>query len=193
MMRVYCSGPLFSPEERETMQSIEHVLAADGFETFLPQRDGLEDVFVPLLNSPLNIPALGLNKLADRSIFRYDVFQLVHRCDVLVMNMNGRVPDEGACVEAGMAFALGKPVVLYKNDARTAFAGLDNAMISGLSVLAPVPSIAELPDAVRRAHAEVEKINGAWRFDHARLAPFVLEEARKGESAQKMIRAVKPG
>lgn len=175
------------------MQAIERTLAAAGFETFLPQRDGLEDVFVPLLNSPLNIPALGLNKLADRSIFRYDVYQLVHRCDVLVMNMNGRVPDEGACVEAGMAFALGKPVVLYKNDVRTAFGGLDNAMLSGLSLLPAVTEISALPEAVNRAVAECRKANQYWSYNIAALPPLVLSEAEKGESAEKLIRKIKPG
>lgn len=191
-LTVYCSGPLFSPEERDTMASIDSSLIAAGFKTFLPQRDGLEPVFLPLMNSPLNTSAFGLNKLADRSVFRFDLFMLVHRCDVLVMNMNGRVPDEGACVEAGMAFALGKPVVLYKDDARTVFHGLDNAMLSGLTSVQPARAISEIPAKVKEAIEVQREANKNWLYDSSRLAPHILEEAAKGESAERIIRTIKP-
>lgn len=192
-LTVYCSGPLFSPEERDTMAAIDTTLRGAGFNTFLPQRDGLEPVFIPLMNSPLNTSAFGLNKLADRSVFRFDLFKLVHKCDVLVMNMNGRVPDEGACVEAGMAFALGKPVVLYKDDARTVFNGLDNAMLSGLTSVQPARTIAEIPGRIKEAIEIVREANKNWLYDSSRLAPHILEEAAKGESAEKIIRTIKPG
>jgi len=170
------------------MRAIESMLSAAGYETFLPQRDGLENVFMPLLHSPLNIAAFGLNKLADRSVFRYDLHQLVYRCDALVMNMNGRVPDEGACVEAGIAFALGKPVVLYKNDVRTAFDGLDNAMISGLSLLPAVNDLAALPNAVEKTIEECKKINLEWQLNTTTLPPVVIDEANKGENAAKWLK-----
>lgn len=192
-LSVYCSGPLFSPEERSAMAEIATVLKSAGYETFLPQRDGLEPVFLPFLNSPLNIAALGLSKLADRSVFRFDLHQLVNRCDVLVMNVNGRVPDEGACVEAGIAFALGKPVVLYKDDARTVFNGLDNAMLSGLTAVEPARTIAEIPARVKEAYDAVKDANQGWIYNVTRLAPHILSEAAKGEGAEKIIRTVKPG
>lgn len=191
-LRVYCSGPLFSPEERIAMADIAAVLESAGYETFLPQRDGLEPVFLPFLNSPLNISALGLSKLADRSVFRFDLFKLVHECDVLVMNVNGRVPDEGACVEAGIAFALGKPVVLYKDDARTVFNGLDNAMLTGLTAVEVVRTLSEIPARVAEAHAEYKNANQGWAYSVSRLAPHIVSEAEKGESAEKIIRTVKP-
>lgn len=191
-LTVYCSGPLFSPEEQSTMAAIDAALRAAGFNTFLPQRDGLEPVFLPFLNSPLNTSAFGLNKLADRSVFRFDLFKLVHECDALVMNMNGRVPDEGACVEAGMAFALGKPVVLYKDDARTAFNGLDNAMLSGLTSVAPARTIAEIPARVKEALETIKNANQSWILSVAALAPHILAEAEKGRSAEKIIRKISP-
>ncbi len=190
---VYCSGPLFSPEERTAMAEIDAVLKTAGYDTFLPQRDGLEPVFLPFLNSPLNISALGLSKLADRSVFRFDLHKLVHECDVLVMNVNGRVPDEGACVEAGIAFALGKPVVLYKDDARTVFNGLDNAMLTGLTAVEVVRTLADIPARVKEAYDECRNANQGWAYSAARLAPHILSEATKGESAEKIIRTVKPG
>lgn len=191
-LTVYCSGPLFSPEERAAMAEIAAVLQNAGFGTFLPQRDGLEPVFLPFLNSPLNISALGLSKLADRSVFRFDLHQLVNHCDVLVMNVNGRVPDEGACVEAGIAFALGKPVVLYKDDARTVFNGLDNAMLTGLTAVEVVRDLAGIPARVREAYEECKSANQGWAYSASRLAPHILSEAAKGESAEKVIRTVRP-
>lgn len=187
---VYCSGPLFSPEERASMAAIDQALIAAGFRTFLPQRDGLEPVFLPFLNSPINTSLLGLNKLADRSVFRFDLHKLVHECDVLLMNMNGRVPDEGACVEAGIAFALGKPVILYKDDARSTFNGLDNAMLSGLTSVKVAGTLAEIPERIHEAIAALEEGNQGWTYDSARLSPFVLLEAAKGESAGKLIRSL---
>ena len=148
MKYVYCSGPLFSPEETASMNAIARVLEADGLGTFLPQRDGLERYVLGFLNTPFNIDVLGMRDRIDRAIFALDVFQIVQRCDSLVLNMNGRVPDEGAVAEAGMAFAAGKPVVLYKNDYRSVFRGKDNSMILGLSPLSPVSDRNKLPLAI---------------------------------------------
>ena len=41
-LKVYCSGPLFSPEEVGAMQAIADQLEKKGMSTFLPHRDGLE-------------------------------------------------------------------------------------------------------------------------------------------------------
>ena len=45
--------------------------------------------------------------------------------------MDGRVPDEGACVEIGIVYALGKGCIGLKTDARGAFEGADNPMVLG--------------------------------------------------------------
>ena len=51
---------------------------------------------------------------------------------VLVMVLDGRVPDEGACVELGIAYALGKPCYGIRTDVRAAERGLDiNPMLTG--------------------------------------------------------------
>ena len=39
---IYCSGPLFCPEEQGGMAALARVLEDAGYGTFLPQRDGLE-------------------------------------------------------------------------------------------------------------------------------------------------------
>jgi len=53
--------------------------------------------------------------------------------------------------EAGIAFAVGKPVVLYKNDYRSAFNGKDNSMLIGLSILDPISDSKQLPRALLQA------------------------------------------
>lgn len=153
---VYCSGPLFCPEELGGMAAIARVLEQAGYRTFLPHRDGLEAYVLKLANSALSIKAGPVRPFIDRAIFCLDMYQIVERCGSLVISLNGRVPDEGAVAEAAVAFALGKPMVIYKNDARTAFNGSDNSMITGLSpfraaVIGDIP--AALLEARDRARA----------------------------------------
>lgn len=148
---VYCSGPLFCPEEIASMNAIAGVLEEAGLDTFLPHRDGLERFVMPFLNTPISADILGMRERIDRAVFALDVFQIVKRCDAFVLNMNGRVPDEGAVAEAGIAFAAGRTVVLYKADERTAFDGRDNSMITGLSVLEPVRERRRLPSSLHQA------------------------------------------
>lgn len=130
MTRVYCSGPLFCAEEVGGMTAIARTLETAGFETFLPHRDGLEPYLLRFGDLPS--PPFARDRV-DRAIFALDVYELVDRCDAVVCNLNGRVPDEGMIVEASLAFAVGKPIVLYKADARAPFGGHDNAMLTALA------------------------------------------------------------
>jgi nucleoside 2-deoxyribosyltransferase len=157
MKNVYCSGPLFCPEEIAGMNAISKVLEYAGYGTFLPHRDGLERYVLSFVNTPLNNNILGMQDRINRAIFALDVYQIVERCEYFVFNMNGRVPDEGAVAEAGIAFATGKPVVLYKNDYRSIFCGKDNSMLLGLSVLDPVKDRKKLPSSLLEAQEILEK------------------------------------
>ncbi len=148
-MHIYCSGPLFSPEELGGMSALARVLEADGFGTFLPQRDGIEAYVMRFVDSPLSTNLFGMRERIDQAIFALDIFQIVERCAGFVFNMNGRVPDEGGVAEAAVAFSVGRPVLLYKNDRRSVFHGRDNSMITGLSPVAPVSDLKEVPHALR--------------------------------------------
>ncbi len=152
---IYCSGPLFSPGERGEMLAISRCLEEHGWDSFLPQRDGIEALVMGMVNSPLNVNLFNVRRALDRAIFALDIYQLLERCDALVMNMNGRVPDEGALVEAAVAWTAGKPLVIYKDDARTAFKGMDNSMISGLVRGRRVASIEALPGAIEKAMVKI--------------------------------------
>ncbi len=137
--RAYCSGPLFCPEEVAVMSDIARVLEENGFETFLPQRDGVEAFVMNAVNSSLanSLILSPVTRVINKSIFAVDIYQILERCDCLVFNMNGRVPDEGGVVEAAVAFAFGKPVVIYMSE-RTDTGGNDGPLLHGAFSAFPV-------------------------------------------------------
>ncbi len=68
---VYCSGPLFSPEEVIAMGKIASVLEAAGFNTFLPHRDGVEAFVMNQVNSPFSNAYVfkPIKKIINKAIF----------------------------------------------------------------------------------------------------------------------------
>lgn len=119
--RVYFAAPLFCNGEREYNAKICAVLEENGYSVYLPQRDGNEALsFVGMTEEQKGV-----------WFFDKDIEEL-KKADVLFINLDGRVPDEGACVELGFAFASGKRCYGFKTDLRTAERGLSlNPMISG--------------------------------------------------------------
>jgi len=147
---IYCSGPLFCPEELAGMSAIARVLEQAGFSVFLPQRDGLEAYILKYINTPLNTNLLNIRSQIDHAIFALDIFQVVERCQAIVVNLNGRVPDEGAIVEASIAYSCNKPVLFYKNDCRAPFSGRDNSMLLGLSQYKLMSDIHAIPSTLNK-------------------------------------------
>jgi nucleoside 2-deoxyribosyltransferase len=148
--KIYCSGPLFCAEEVGGMQAIADTFEQAGMRTFLPHRDGLEPWVMRFANTPGQEIVPGLRRRIDQAIFDLDVFELVEACDAVVFNMNGRVPDEGGVVEAAIAFAAGKPVMLFKCDLRAPFGGHDNAMLLGLTGGKLITERESLPQVARQ-------------------------------------------
>ncbi|MGI6264841.1 MAG: nucleoside 2-deoxyribosyltransferase [Acutalibacteraceae bacterium] len=119
--RVYFAGPLFNQAEKDFNARLAKVLEDHGYQVFLPQRDGIE---AALLEGKTE------EELVDM-IFSLDAGE-VKKADILFMNLDGRVPDEGACVELGIAYASGKRCYGFKTDTRSVELGLDlNPMIAG--------------------------------------------------------------
>lgn len=154
--RVYCAGPLFNEPERQEMNLIAASLRQAGFVPFVPHADGLEFAKVQPYLAAQGLDPAAAGRLLHKAIFALDVFQVVIGCGSLVMNMNGRVPDEGAVSEAAMAWTLGKPVVIYKADARTKVAGRDNPLVVGLSDFETIDEITELGPALAALYAELQ-------------------------------------
>ena len=70
-----------------------------------------------------------------------------------MFTQHGRVPDEGAVSEAAIAWAMGKPVIAYKTDVRSAFMGHDNPLVTGLFGFHTCGTIG---DAVHRMHSALQ-------------------------------------
>ncbi len=147
--RVYCAGPLFNPKEREEMAAIATVLKNAGYSVFLPQEDGLKFAeLLPTLTKK-EIPVEDGMMMLNLAIFSLDVFEVVNS-DGLVLNMNGRVPDEGAMVESGIAWSHNKTVVIFKNDDRSLILGNCNPLVMGLSDFEFVDKYEDIPVAFDR-------------------------------------------
>jgi len=131
---VYCSGALFCPEDVNAMTDIASVLDRAGYSAFLPHRDGLEAFVLNAVNNPLANLAVfrPATRFISRATFALDISKVLD-CDFFVFNMNGMVPDEGGVVETGVAFAAGKPVVIYRDDRRDLLGAGFHPLLSGVS------------------------------------------------------------
>lgn len=168
--RVYCAGPLFNVKEREEMAELAAALEGAGYETFLPQRDGLELTKVVDALTKRGVEPVVASDVCAKAIFALDVYQVIVECGAIVVNLNGRVPDEGAVSEAAIAWCSGKAVVGFKADSRSVFIGQDNPLVTGLFNFEVCRSFGEVLGALER---ELERHQG----DHAAEAPRIGEIA----------------
>jgi len=135
---VYIAGPLFSESELEFNRRLNTFLKNLGFNTFLPQEDG------HLLSELME---QGFEKdNAIKMIFQMDA-EKIKDSDIIVFIMDGRVPDEGACVEIGLAYAYNKECFGLKTDSRSLIGDMDNPLIVGA-----------LKGRIARSFPELEKL-----------------------------------
>ncbi len=125
---LYFAAPLFSESERAFNEELTERIERIGYSVFLPQRDGGE------LRQPDDEVLLQTER--RRSIFAAD-YQHVIDCDVFLFVLDGRVPDEGAAMELGLAYAerqankRARSLVGIKTDSRSTFFHSElNPMIS---------------------------------------------------------------
>ena len=119
--RIYFAAPLFSAADRDYNLKIVKILESYGYEVFLPQRDGF---LAP------DLEGLTENEKVKK-IFDKDVEEVM-KSDIIFFLLDGRTPDEGACVELGMAYVSGKRCYGFKTDARSLELDMDmNPMITG--------------------------------------------------------------
>jgi nucleoside 2-deoxyribosyltransferase len=127
--KIYFAGPLFSKAERYYNQELCLQIENIDFKVFLPQRDGAE------LDKP---PFQGMTQSErNKAIFDLDVKQILD-CDIFLFVLDGRVPDEGACFELGIAYNQKsqnnskKHIIGLHTDMRASFINSKlNAMIEG--------------------------------------------------------------
>jgi nucleoside 2-deoxyribosyltransferase len=131
--KIYIAGPLFSKAEKDFNLDINSYLNDIEHPTFLPQEDGFDKAsLVEKITSSSKDAATKEKELAklNADIFSKDIGE-IENSDLLLIILDGRVPDEGACVELGYAHAQGKVCIGLKTDSRTLQAGQDNPMITG--------------------------------------------------------------
>ena len=120
MVLIYFAGPLFSEAERVFNLRVTERLERADYKVFLPQRDGVERDQPPYDRMTADERRRAMFELDKRKIFESDVFLFV---------LDGRVPDEGACVELGLAHAhkelrgTRKLLAGLQTDSRAAFVG----------------------------------------------------------------------
>lgn len=119
--KVYFAAPLFNQSERDFNLKLTNLIENYGYEVFLPQRDGY---LAPEMEGKSQEEVMDM-------IFQKDLEEVL-KADIIFVMLDGRVPDEGACVELGIAYANGKRCYGFKSDARSVEFGLDlNPMITG--------------------------------------------------------------
>lgn len=121
-MRVYIAAPLFNEIELARNKKLQVFLNTLGFETYLPQEDG--GISYNVINQGANIYE------TRKKIFENDINE-VHKCDIILCVLDGRVPDEGMCIELGVAYSQGKICIGYSTDQRSLDAYGISLMIEG--------------------------------------------------------------
>lgn len=122
-MKLYVAGPLFNEMERARNQEITSLVESCGVSTYLPQRDG--GIFSEMIAQGQTITEVRKN------IFKDDV-TAIEECDAILCLLDGRVPDEGMCIELGMAHILGKKCIAYRTDSRVSEAEGMNIILEGV-------------------------------------------------------------
>ena len=146
-MKAYIAGPLFNEAEKAFNLKVDALLQSLGIQTYLPQRDGGESIhLIKQGQSP---------ELVRRRLFELDVTE-IRASDLFISILDGRVPDEGTCVELGMAFILGKISIGYQTDSRRFAMDYNNLMIDNTLTGGVAHSLDELSALVQAA---IQRIN----------------------------------
>ena len=128
-MLIYFAAPLFCEAEKAFNLRLTEELEGRGFSVFLPQRDGVESSQPPYNEMT--------NEEQSQAIFSLDRDKILE-ADIFLFILDGRVPDEGACVELGIAHSQKnllqheKLIIGLHTDSRSASLGAKlNAMVHG--------------------------------------------------------------
>ena len=119
-MKIYFAAPLFNTAERYFNEELCGKLENIGFDVFLPQRDGAE-------KSVNNYK--DLEKEDQRKAIFHTDYAKIMDSDIFLFILDGRIPDEGACVELGIAYtdkqlqSKNKIIIGLHTDSRAAFIG----------------------------------------------------------------------
>jgi nucleoside 2-deoxyribosyltransferase len=154
---IYFAAPLFNKAELSFNTSLTTELEAEGFQVFLPQRDGVEADKHPYLEMT--------REERRRTTFEMDRDKVIE-CDIFLFLLDGRVPDEGACVELGIAYThrmltgCDRFIVGLHTDCRAAFMGSRLNPMLGMAIDVMVESGKDLM-VVLKKREEVQRAHGS--------------------------------
>ena len=145
-MKIYYAAPLFNDMELNKNERMKRWLGSKGYFVYLPQDEA----------------GLAYEKIDDnnkmqinKKIFESDV-KCIKKSDLLIFDLNGRVPDEGGCVELGMAYAWGIKCIGFKTDTRALdYTGDDNLMIEGCMNFKIARNLEELEKMLKEIAMEI--------------------------------------
>ena len=145
-MKIYYAAPLFNDMELNKNERMKRLLESKGYFVYLPQDEA----------------GLAYEKIDDnnkmqinKKIFESDV-KCIKKSDLLIFDLNGRVPDEGGCVELGMAYAWGIKCIGFKTDTRALdYTGDDNLMIEGCMNFKIARNLEELEKMLKEIAMEI--------------------------------------
>ena len=118
---IYFAAPYFSDSEISHNEAIVAAIERK-WKVFYPFRDGLR--MIDLVNSGISPDE------ATSRVWECD-FLAIRESRILVAVLDGRVPDEGVCVELGIARTMGKHVIGLVTDSRACFKWGMNPMVFG--------------------------------------------------------------
>ena len=128
-MLIYFGAPLFCEAEKAFNLRLTEKLEERGFRVFLPQRDGVEISQPPYVEMTTDELRQAIFSLDRDKVLEADIFLFI---------LDGRVPDEGACVELGIAYGQkhllkhDKLIIGLQTDSRSAFLWTKlNALVYG--------------------------------------------------------------
>ncbi len=179
-LRAYLAGPLFNLAERRFNVELNAMVKRMGFTTYFPQEDA--GVLDELIRQGRDIHQardyiFGRNRDAIES------------CDLVVFVLDGRVPDEGACIEAGIGYAMGKPVIGLKTDFRSGEPGGNNIMIDGILRYRIAGDLVSLCDMLAEVRDEVMRRPAAPALAAPRRAtPYVAVVGAIGAGKSTLVR-----
>ena len=121
-MYIYIASPLCCESERTFNLKLNEFVKSLGFKTYLPQLDG--GLLTDLVKQGMDEDEIR------KKLFQIDISKM-KECDCILINLDGRTIDEGACFELGYMFALNKKCIAFKTDSRSSIRGKNNLMIDG--------------------------------------------------------------
>jgi len=121
-MNIYLAAPLFNEMERERNQKFTDFLEKENHQVYLPQRDG--GLFYELIKKGYSI------KDVRKHLFNKDI-EAIYNSNIILCLLDGRVLDEGMCIELGIAFAKEKICIGFKTDQRSQDKYGNNIMLDG--------------------------------------------------------------